>query len=575
MEDRRKAQKTAVLVLGAPRSGTSAISHVLSMLGVDFGKPDRFVDPTLNTHNPIFFELRSLNALNEQVIDWFGHKYSDFSFVPLREDFDAEILQRFLPLCEGLISDEFCGSNLIGLKDPRFCFVLPLWMAGLKRLGYRVRCVWVVRPLEAVIQSNERVNKDWVFEKNTRIAALSTMAAAYFLDGVDCIRVDYHKALTEPRQAAVRLGRWLERGSEDSLAATAASVLNTDLSQFKTKTIELPAPISQLSTDALDGLLSAERYSKITGFLRSIGFGSMEIMAATQEGLQREEGLHEKIEALKAMHGQTKHELEASGAREAQLHERLEASHREVENLRVAQVQTKRELEASGVREVQLRQQMIGLSERSSALENELRNSRESADRLADQLDEMQTNLACLNVELVEAKQHETRALHEAFWLSAKFVYAQTRVDEMVRKLVKETQARLVERESQAAQANELEARVLREAFWLSKKSVHGDERAASLNNALASLKKLHSANEARLDMLQASNAALQHELVDIKTSTVWRVLVRVRNILLWIPSPVRVRLRRGVKALWWLLTPWRLPERVRFLRARKSVARR
>jgi hypothetical protein len=98
----RLVERTIILVVGPPRSGTSAISHVLSSLGVNFGSSEHFVDPEKNTHNPIFFELAALNALNDQVFGWFGRRYSDFDFLPLRGDFDQEMVVRFLPLCEQL-----------------------------------------------------------------------------------------------------------------------------------------------------------------------------------------------------------------------------------------------------------------------------------------------------------------------------------------------------------------------------------------------------------------------------------------------------------------------------------------
>jgi GT2 family glycosyltransferase len=65
-----------------------------------------------------------------------------------------------------------------------------------------------------------------------------------------------------------------------------------------------------------------------------------------------------------------------------------------------------------------------------------------------------------------------------------------------------------------------------------------------------------------------------RHELAEVKASTVWRVLVGVRSALLYLPADVRLMLRRAMKAAWWLLTPWRTPARLRFLRERRVAAR-
>lgn len=277
------SERTAILVVGAPRSGTSAVSHVLSELGVDFGQPSRFVDPESNAHNPIFFELKSLNELNNEVIGWFGHVYPDFDFLPLRDDFDQGKREGFLPLCEALLGEEFHGSRVIGLKDPRFCFTLPLWSAALQNLGYRVRFVWVLRRLDEIVASNERVNSGWPRERNIRVASLSTLAAAHFLEGADCVALDYDQALIDPDAAVQRLSKWLGCGNnEPERLAAAARVLQVNLRRFDRGALTLPPEAQAISSAVLSGALSPTRYRDLAAFLR--GIGVQRICDATQGG---------------------------------------------------------------------------------------------------------------------------------------------------------------------------------------------------------------------------------------------------------------------------------------------------
>ena len=95
--------KKAILVLGPPRSGTSVISHVVHELGVDFGSHDRFVDPGVHVFNPIFFELQSLNDLNDEIFGYFSVRYTDFNWMPREGDFDEAVILAF----EKKISDFF------------------------------------------------------------------------------------------------------------------------------------------------------------------------------------------------------------------------------------------------------------------------------------------------------------------------------------------------------------------------------------------------------------------------------------------------------------------------------------
>jgi glycosyltransferase involved in cell wall biosynthesis len=66
--------------------------------------------------------------------------------------------------------------------------------------------------------------------------------------------------------------------------------------------------------------------------------------------------------------------------------------------------------------------------------------------------------------------------------------------------------------------------------------------------------------------------AAVVRELADIRASVLWRALTRIRSILLRIPSPARRLLRRMMKAGWWAVTFWRIPQRLRFLRQRMGL---
>lgn len=76
--------KTAFLILGAQRSGTSVTSHMLSQFGVNFGNPKNFIQ---FEHNPIFFEMNWVNQYNNKIINALRHNYTDF-FLPLEKDFE-------------------------------------------------------------------------------------------------------------------------------------------------------------------------------------------------------------------------------------------------------------------------------------------------------------------------------------------------------------------------------------------------------------------------------------------------------------------------------------------------------
>jgi GT2 family glycosyltransferase len=66
---------------------------------------------------------------------------------------------------------------------------------------------------------------------------------------------------------------------------------------------------------------------------------------------------------------------------------------------------------------------------------------------------------------------------------------------------------------------------------------------------------------------------ALRNEMAQLQQSTFWRATGPIRTGLNKVPIPLRNSLRGGVKAVYWALTPHRMPARLAFLRARKRKA--
>lgn len=222
--------KSAILVLGPPRSGTSAMCHALSILGVDFGDENRFIDPRANPHNPIFFELRTLNELNEEILNYFGASYYTANFLPQHSDFDNHCLSRFEPIIDRFLATEFGNSKIIGLKDPRFCFTLPIWQALLRKAGYSVGYVLANRSLGAVIASNVAVNGKPV-EYNFALVVESVLVARYFLRHSLHVEVSYDRLVRNPEKELRPLIK--QFGLNEKGLVEACSVISVTSMHFK------------------------------------------------------------------------------------------------------------------------------------------------------------------------------------------------------------------------------------------------------------------------------------------------------------------------------------------------------
>jgi len=146
------AGSTAVLVLGMHRSGTSAASGVLQGLGVSLG---RTVSPPGPSNPRGYFENTRVMLLHEELLAALGRGWDDPR--PLPPGWEGEEnLAPWRRRLLALLAEEYGLARLWGVKDPRLCRLLPLWLPALGEVGVAARAVVVLRHPGAVAASNGR-----------------------------------------------------------------------------------------------------------------------------------------------------------------------------------------------------------------------------------------------------------------------------------------------------------------------------------------------------------------------------------------------------------------------------------
>jgi GT2 family glycosyltransferase/SAM-dependent methyltransferase/phage shock protein A len=76
---------------------------------------------------------------------------------------------------------------------------------------------------------------------------------------------------------------------------------------------------------------------------------------------------------------------------------------------------------------------------------------------------------------------------------------------------------------------------------------------------------------QSQLDQTQAALVHAQSQIGTLIKSTSWRATAPLRAIGARLPIPLRRQLRRALKAVWWAVTPWKMPARLQYLRVRKQ----
>ncbi|MCV0396078.1 MAG: hypothetical protein K5872_05135 [Rhizobiaceae bacterium] len=124
-------RKYALLIAGMHRSGTSALTRTLSILGCDL--PATLIKPKVD--NPLgFWESQPIWSLNEDVLASGGSDWKDLS--PFNPDWNGSPVSRpFLARAQEVLAAEYDGSRLLVLKDPRTCRLMPFWIEAVETFG--------------------------------------------------------------------------------------------------------------------------------------------------------------------------------------------------------------------------------------------------------------------------------------------------------------------------------------------------------------------------------------------------------------------------------------------------------
>ena len=133
--------KVGIIVTGMHRSGTSATTRMLNLLGCDIASD--LVVP--DQHNPTgYWEAISIAKLNDEMLNSAGFEWHDLQ--PLSQSwFESPKFAEYQERAIELLSRQVGKSHLFAIKDPRFCRVLPVWTAAVEALGARPVIVSPIR----------------------------------------------------------------------------------------------------------------------------------------------------------------------------------------------------------------------------------------------------------------------------------------------------------------------------------------------------------------------------------------------------------------------------------------------
>lgn len=192
--------RTAYLVLGMHRSGTSAITQLLALAGAQL--PENVMPG--DEHNAKgYFEPWKIAIFNDRRLRAGASSWDDifaYPYGPLAPRDERAWLNE----ASTLFDQEFGQVPFPLMKDPRVSVLLPFWRTVLEELEVGARCVIPVRHPLAVAGSLSKRN-DFPLEKSLLLWTAYMLAAEAYTRDLPRAFVSYEDLLTDWRSEAARI----------------------------------------------------------------------------------------------------------------------------------------------------------------------------------------------------------------------------------------------------------------------------------------------------------------------------------------------------------------------------------
>ena len=193
--------RLCILVVGMHRSGTSAVTRVINLLGAGIARD--LTPPQADNNERGFWESEAIIGIHDELLAAFGAAW-DYPFqLPknwLQSNFAREAKRK---LAERIGSD-FGGGRTLVVKDPRMARLLPLWLELLGELQIESLAVIPFRnPLEVADSLEKR--QSFSPQKSLLLYLWSYLETEAASRGRPRLFIGYDSLLTDWRSFAARI----------------------------------------------------------------------------------------------------------------------------------------------------------------------------------------------------------------------------------------------------------------------------------------------------------------------------------------------------------------------------------
>jgi len=226
-------RSTVIPVLGAGRSGTSAITRGLAALGVDLG--DKLRQP--GGKNPTgFFEDNDVLAISKRLKRALGIRGHSVRLLDDAE-FDTPRMAAIQAQAIATLGKRFAGSPLWGYKYSRTLRTMPFWQGIHDALDLDVRYVIALRNPLSVARSRGQINPQRGRQVWSDMEWLVNVVPYFHrTHGHPTVVVDFDRLMREPEQQLARVARDLDLPLSEAAQAGVHEYATQFLKQDKPRT---------------------------------------------------------------------------------------------------------------------------------------------------------------------------------------------------------------------------------------------------------------------------------------------------------------------------------------------------
>lgn len=221
--------KQLVVVLGMHRSGTSALTRSLQVLGVDLG--DNLLPANAQVNAKGFWEDREVLQFNVELMSVLGLDWDNLSIIS-PELCNSEQVRAYVPGAMALLKKKMQHTACFGLKDPRMSVLLPFWKQVFDLLGLDVFYIIAARHPLSIVQSLAK-RDNMLPEQTLPLWQNYMLSCLWYTRGERCLVVEYENILKAPEQQLLRLsaltGLTFDAGS-DAFKLYASDFISPELS---------------------------------------------------------------------------------------------------------------------------------------------------------------------------------------------------------------------------------------------------------------------------------------------------------------------------------------------------------